>query len=334
MEDPRLQWMKDLIYRFLLINANEEAFDELIRDENNHKIILNIFSGSKESEQCTFFYSDIVEEEIEKDDVSEKSEEIPKTAGSQSSGSNESASDIVSESSIEKEKEPDEKEDEIPKPDEAEDVLEERASNTDFEENSETAEEIASTKYEEKSTTLLKLIVKKTKLFLVLNISKFVPGRSYVYFHLRKLEPIPSIETFEEANRIMPQYFELGCLNQHPLICFDKTISLLYKPLFEDENIKVHMSIEDYPVDETQISILSSDFNREMKEFTNSTQQIISQIEKPFMFSLPKLPEDSNLEDLAHETEYVTEAQEITNEWSSVLSNLFHEISEKVVSIN
>ncbi|GFR06414.1 dynein-1-alpha heavy chain, flagellar inner arm I1 complex, partial [Trichonephila clavata] len=74
--------------------------------------------------------------------------------------------------------------------------------------------------------TSLKLIVKKTKLFLVLNISKFVPGRSYVYFHLRKPEPIPNVETFEEASRIMPQYFELGCLNQHPLICFDKTISL------------------------------------------------------------------------------------------------------------
>ncbi|GFY40926.1 dynein-1-alpha heavy chain, flagellar inner arm I1 complex [Trichonephila inaurata madagascariensis] len=330
MEDLRLQWMKDLIYRFLLINANDEAFDELISDENNHKILSDIFSGSKESERCTFFYSDIIEEEIEKDDMSEKSEEIPKTAGSQSSRSKESVSDIVSsESSIEKEKEPDEKEDEIPKPDEAEDVLDEEASNTDFEENSETAEEIASTKYEEKATTSLKLIVKKTKLFLVLNISKFVPGRSYVYFHLRKLEPIPSFETFEEANRIMPQYFELGCLNHHPLICFDKTISLLYKPLFEDENRKVHMSDVDYPVDETQISVLSSDFIREMEDFTNSTQQIISQIEKPFMFTLPKLPEDSNLEDLAHETEYVTEAQEITNEWSSVLSNLFQEISEK-----
>ncbi|GFQ72153.1 dynein-1-alpha heavy chain, flagellar inner arm I1 complex [Trichonephila clavata] len=324
MEDPRLQWMKDLIYRFLLIKANEEAFDDLISDENHHKTILNVFSGSKDSARCIFFYSDIVEEEIEKDDVSEKSEEIPKTAGSQSSRSNESASDIVSESSIEKEKE-----DEIPKPDENEDVLDEGASNTDFEENSENAEEIASTKYEEKTTTSLKLIVKKTKLFLVLNIPKFVPGRSYVYFHLRKPEPIPNVETFEEASRIMPQYFELGCFNQHPLICFDKTISLLYKPLFEDENRKVHMSIEDYPVDETQISMLSSDFNREMEDFTISTQQIISQIEKPFMFSLPKLPEDSNVVDLAQETEYVTEAQEITNEWSSVLSNLFQEISEK-----
>ncbi|GFT72631.1 dynein-1-alpha heavy chain, flagellar inner arm I1 complex [Nephila pilipes] len=324
MEDTRLQWMKDLIYRFLSIHVNDEAFDELITDENNRAIILNLFSASKKSQRCIFFYSDTVEEEIERDDAIEESEEIPKPDISQSSRSIESVSEAASESSVEKEKEA------VPKSEKDADVSDEDSSKRDSDEKSEnTGENDATPRSNEgKTTTTLMLIVKKTKLFLIFNITRFVSGRSYVYFHLRKSEPIPKTETFEEANRVMPQYFQLGCLSQHPIICIDKMITLLYNPLFEDENRKVHLSVEDYQVDDNEMSVLSSDFNREVEDFIYSTKQIISQIEKPFMFSLPELPENISLEDLAQETEYVTEAQEITNEWNTVLRNLLHEISE------
>ncbi|CAL1298988.1 unnamed protein product, partial [Larinioides sclopetarius] len=184
---------------------------------------------------------------------------------------------------------------------------------------------------DEKPTTSLRLIVKKTKLYLLFHIKKHVPDRSYVYFHRQKTEPIPSINTFEEACKIMPRYFELGYFSQHPLICIDEIISSLYKPMFTDENRKVHMPKEDYPVDETQVTSLVSDFNKEMAEFTSSTKQIISQIEKPFMFSLLEIPDDINLQELAQETEYVTEAEEMTSDWISVLSDFYNEIHQQNV---
>ncbi|XP_055949032.1 uncharacterized protein LOC129981982 [Argiope bruennichi] len=132
----------------------------------------------------------------------------------------------------------------------------------------------------------------------------------------------------------MPQYFEIGFFSQHPIVCVNEMINSLYKPMFADENRQVHVSKEDYPVDETQITSLISDFNKEMTEFTDSTKQIISQIEKPFMFSLPQIPEDINLEELAQETEYVTEAEEMMDSWNSVLSDLYHEIEHENVPDN
>lgn len=66
MEDARLEWIKDVIYRFLSIDANNDAFDELIKqDENNQSVLLKLLSDPKEIQKCIFFYSDIVEEEIE-----------------------------------------------------------------------------------------------------------------------------------------------------------------------------------------------------------------------------------------------------------------------------
>ncbi|GBM58328.1 hypothetical protein AVEN_228630-1 [Araneus ventricosus] len=106
MDDIRLDWIKDIIYRFLSIDANNEAFDELIkRDENNHTILLKLFSDPKESQKCIFFYSDIVEEEIETEDAVEKPEETPKPeTTSRSSRSSEGDSDISSVTSVIKEK--------------------------------------------------------------------------------------------------------------------------------------------------------------------------------------------------------------------------------------
>ncbi|XP_055946983.1 uncharacterized protein LOC129980626 [Argiope bruennichi] len=106
MDDLRFEWIKDVIYRFLSINTTDEAFDDLIkRDESNQTILKNLFSDPKISKKCIFFYSDIVEEEIETEDAEEKPEETPKPATtSRSSHSSEGESDISSVASASKEK--------------------------------------------------------------------------------------------------------------------------------------------------------------------------------------------------------------------------------------
>ncbi|KAF8796080.1 Dynein heavy chain 10 like protein [Argiope bruennichi] len=339
MDDLRFEWIKDVIYRFLSINTTDEAFDDLIkRDESNQTILKNLFSDPKISKKCIFFYSDIVEEEIETEDAEEKPEETPKPATtSRSSHSSEGESDISSVASASKEKGSEDQvkiEDTESKSDDNESD-ENGSSKSGSEEKSDVTGEGADQAVpEEKSTTSLRLIVKKTKLYLLFHITKHVPDRGYVYFHRCKTEPIPSIDTSEEACKIMPQYFEIGFFSQHPIVCVNEMINSLYKPMFADENRQVHVSKEDYPVDETQITSLISDFNKEMTEFTDSTKQIISQIEKPFMFSLPQIPEDINLEELAQETEYVTEAEEMMDSWNSVLSDLYHEIEHENVPDN
>lgn len=68
MEDIRLNWMKCVVYRFLSLDTNDQAFDELLkRDEGNLNVLQRFFSNSEESPRCIFFYYEIVEEEVEKE---------------------------------------------------------------------------------------------------------------------------------------------------------------------------------------------------------------------------------------------------------------------------
>ncbi|GIY83831.1 dynein heavy chain 10, axonemal [Caerostris darwini] len=359
MEDKRLEWMKDVIYSFLLIDISDKAFDELITTNDTHKLLLDFFSGLKEFTRCIFFYSDIIEEEIESEDAPEKTEEIPKPESPHTSTSHESVSEVESVSSDIKEKGSEEKEkveepeENVEEPEEnveePEENVEEPEENVEepeekvegdetneddlakkeLDEKLKRIEEKIEQQKEEKSRTALMLIVKKTKIHLLTNITNYTPNRTYVYFHLKKSEPIPTLETFNDAIKIMPAYMEIGCFGHHPLICINDMISKFYKPLFEDENENIHMLAGNYPVDASQMTYLVSEFNKEMSNFLTSTQQIISQTEKPFMFTLPELPDDSNLEELALESGYVTEAEEMAKDWTSVISKLIEEVSKE-----
>lgn len=68
MEDIRLNWFKCVVYRFLSLDTNDQAFEELLkRDESNINVFQRFFSNSEDSPRCIFFYYEIIEEEVEKE---------------------------------------------------------------------------------------------------------------------------------------------------------------------------------------------------------------------------------------------------------------------------
>lgn len=67
-----------------------------------------------------------------------------------------------------------------------------------------------------------------------------------------------------------------------------------------------------------------------MREFTDSTKQVLEQIERPFMFSLPSMPDSCNLTDLAQESDFVAEARDLAKEWTDIVTELYEEATGKV----
>ena len=67
--------------------------------------------------------------------------------------------------------------------------------------------------------------MKKNVLHLSLNITTFVPSRRLVYFLKCKPEPIPVFDTPAEVFKVMPGFFEVGSINQHPLVAMKKVIT-------------------------------------------------------------------------------------------------------------
>ncbi|XP_035217128.1 uncharacterized protein LOC118190516 [Stegodyphus dumicola] len=105
MNDYRLEWMKDIVYRFLSIDQNDRAFEELLeRDDVSLKTLDTLFSNSKETQRCIFFYFIIVEKEIEKQDILEELLESHEPSKAESSESSKIESDEILDSDIADEK--------------------------------------------------------------------------------------------------------------------------------------------------------------------------------------------------------------------------------------
>ncbi|KFM58683.1 Dynein heavy chain 10, axonemal, partial [Stegodyphus mimosarum] len=179
------------------------------------------------------------------------------------------------------------------------------------------------------SQTFLKEIVKKVELHLSLHIPKPSLTQSYVYFLLRKLESLPTVTTYEEASELMPEYFEFGFINQHPLVALNQVLSNIYLPLFQDEHLITKILPENCKLQSKQALSLLSEFNQETTEFIHSTNEAILQIEKPFVFRLPDIPSSCVPEELAQEVQFVAETQEFVSEWITVITDLLEEFSQK-----
>ncbi|XP_035217134.1 dynein-1-alpha heavy chain, flagellar inner arm I1 complex-like [Stegodyphus dumicola] len=127
----------------------------------------------------------------------------------------------------------------------------------------------------------------------------------------------------------MPEYFEFGFINQHPLVALNQVVSNIYLPLFQDEHLITKILPENCKLQSKQVMSLFSEFNQETKEFIDSTNEAIHQIEKPFVFKLPDIPSSCVLEELAQEAQFVAETQELVSEWITVITDLLEECSQK-----
>lgn len=59
-------------------------------------------------------------------------------------------------------------------------------------------------------------------------------------------------------------------------------------------------------------------------------EETISHIEKPIMFTVPNVIATCSTEELAQEQSFVTEAGDLVNEWTEMISNLLEETALKV----
>ncbi|KAG8185575.1 hypothetical protein JTE90_023277 [Oedothorax gibbosus] len=320
MDDVRLIWMKEVIYRFLVLDVTSQAFEDLLkRDTGNPDIFQKFLSNSDDSPRCLFFYSDIVEEEIEKDDPVELPVEKEKAETSFSSGSIKSESDAASESIIA----------------DADDAS--KGSETDEDDAQKELAEHAekSTGVDKLSRTSLVLIVKKTELYVIESITEYVSSRSYAYFlHRDRNRTVPRMKNMYEARKVLPGHFDVGRIGQHPLVCIDKMVSCLYLPLLENETTEPQLSEKHYPIDKKKISSLMSGLTREMRDFTESTKHVLEQLDRPSPSPLPTFLDQpfEDLEEACKDSEFVAEAHDVARQWTDIAgqwAELCEEVSEQ-----
>lgn len=75
-----------------------------------------------------------------------------------------------------------------------------------------------------------------------------------------------------------------------------------------------------------------SEFNKDIKEFLAATNETILQIERPIMFNAPNILTGCSTEELAQEQSFVAEAEELTSQWTDMISDLLETTVQKVCS--
>lgn len=93
----------------------------------------------------------------------------------------------------------------------------------------------------------------------------------------------------------------------------------------------IHNTYYFYLSNLSQITSAFSDFYKEMRNFLKSSEETVSQIEKPFMFRTPNIIPNYTIEELAQERSFVIEAEELTNEWIDMISDLLDKTIKKVL---
>ncbi|XP_071035500.1 dynein axonemal heavy chain 10 [Parasteatoda tepidariorum] len=361
-DDFILTCVKNIVYKYLVIDINDSSFENFLSEDKNKDIVLNVLSEPNESQKCLFFYKTIIEEEIEPEDELPNIEEKPMSKvaldilksldiidinAENRQDTNASESALLATSNIEPEDEKDQSdhslhsvstsgEEHEPKEGNIEEIPEvlinDDTEDSDENENPDEDKENGKKESRErltKSRTSLVMIVKKIKLQMCLNVAEYEPSQQYVYFLKRVDDILPPVHSAEEAHRMIMHYFEVGYLSQHPLVCIDKVISLLYMPMLAEENLKAHVPSKLYKIKHDQISSLFAGFQKHMKDLRDITRQMISQTETPFIFTLPEIPEDSSLEQLAQETVFTTEADCLMREWNDRILDLLEQITQE-----
>ncbi|GIZ04837.1 hypothetical protein CEXT_306731 [Caerostris extrusa] len=245
--------MKGVIYSFLLIDISDKAFDELIITNDTHKLLLDFFSGLKGFNR----------------NAPEETEEIPEPESPRTSTSHVSGSEVESVPSDIKEKG---KTTSCKDYDDVSILFRTRLRR----ERKKLKNQKEKLKNQKKKRTRRKVDEPEEKAGRTRR-KKTAEGRKiennsdayreenkdpsfnkHYKLHskqdlrllsFKKSEPIPTLETFNDAMKIMPAYMEIGCFGHHPLICINEMISTFYKPMFEDEKDNIHMLAGNYPVD-------------------------------------------------------------------------------------
>ncbi|XP_064619187.1 dynein axonemal heavy chain 10-like isoform X2 [Lineus longissimus] len=387
MDDPRIEWIRDRVYLALDIE-DPEVFDELLnRDDgiSEREVAAFLNDNPEETPSALLFYKNVVEEEEEVEVECEP--EIPDIE--QEGGEGEEGTEIGAPTPAlsapsevdqaptpsagetpdiddkkkkgkkgkkgkgketptveERDEKVEEPKPETPKPEPAdgEAVLEQLLG-----EDGEPIEAAPTTKI---------VIVKVMRTYLHMSyqhLPEKVAEVDCIYFLRNTPGMVPLPNTIEEANDMLPSYFEMGILNGHSLVMLEQVITKVYMPILsfnqhkngdasgksehpptredksaaheiEREDTKEEMSVSELRA----TAMLRDEFLINMEKFASSINRTIQQIEGEVRLEIPDIELSPDMDENLNNPDIIAEVEMIVLNWDRQLGAALDQMLKKI----
>ncbi|XP_070572584.1 dynein axonemal heavy chain 10-like isoform X2 [Ptychodera flava] len=174
-----------------------------------------------------------------------------------------------------------------------------------------------------------------------------VSEQDCVYFIRNTPGMVELPNTLEEANDMLPKYFEFGILNGHSLVMLEQIITQVYMPLLSFNSHKNgdgspqqvpatprdedHAALRDEDESEgspefniaesANKALLRDEFLINMQKFSSHISRTIQQIEGEVRLDIPELNVDGDINELAKDEELVTQIENACLEWTQQIAS-------------
>jgi dynein heavy chain len=190
----------------------------------------------------------------------------------------------------------------------------------------------------------------KTYLFMYYNsYPSDMSSKMSVFFIRTTPGTVPVPNSINEARQTLPQYFDFGLLNAHPLFLLSQMLNKVYAPLLshrgmDEEPKPSRLAVKDVDqsggqtkqkVDKVQDekdarkrvndtknrSTLRNEFLITMQKFINHIDLTIRQIEGEVRLNVPKTDLPSSLHGIEKDEALITSLENVAYEWESTISD-------------
>ncbi|XP_076453104.1 dynein axonemal heavy chain 10-like [Babylonia areolata] len=356
MDDPRIEWVRNRVYQALDIQELE-VFEELLeRDDGEvERCLLKFLNDTPEENESSVLFYKVIKEEEEEVEV-ECEPEIPDITAEEEGG--EGDGEKQGEETDTPAEEPEQalpvssptEEDGAPKKAKKKKQKKDAPNTPPVEEKPPTPAQSApppetegeqnedGEEAEEADTKpKTKLIIQKvwrTYLYMVYqHLPEEVTDENCLYFLRNTPGMVPLPNSIEEANEMLPAYFEFGILNGHSLIMLEQIIGQVFMPLLSFSQLKngeamaspsaqspavsrqdtaaTQASIEDDKDTDKKVNIAESrakamlrdEFLINMQKFASSITRTLQQIEGEVRLDVPDVDIPENIDEVLNNPE-------------------------------
>ncbi|PVD32839.1 hypothetical protein C0Q70_08286 [Pomacea canaliculata] len=368
MDDPRIEWIRNRVYQALDIQEIE-IFEELLeRDDGEaERRLLKFLNDTPEESESSILLYKIIREEEEEVEV-ECEPEIPDIAAEDEGAEGDEEGNGPAESPAEEPEQalpvssPTEDDQSTPrkgkkkkKGKDTPPAEEKPATPAESTHHSEAVDLEKEDDGEEKEKTdaapKTKIILQKvsrTYLYLCYqHLPEEVIEESCIYFLRNSPGMVPLPNSIEEANEMLPLYFEFGLLNGHSLVMLEQIISQVFMPLMshsqlrngelagagsqsrtisQQETSPTHRSqtpkeeekdAEKVNVAESRAkAMLRDEFLINMQKFAASITRTLQQIEGEVRLIVPEVEIPDNIDEVLNNIELMDLINETCADWS------------------
>ncbi|XP_050408300.1 dynein axonemal heavy chain 10 [Patella vulgata] len=369
MDDPRIEWIRNRVFQAIDIK-DTEVFDELLeRDDGiaERQLLKYLNDTPGDNESAMLFYKIIAEEEEEVEVECEP--EIPDIQQDEEGGDGEGDTgdgesvdqgseqplpvSTPNDTSADKDEDTPRKRRAKGKETPTSDI--ENAKDLEKEvkpEVTETIEEDADKDEQSDKVPKTKFIIQKVwRTYLHMcyqHLPEQVTDNNSVYFLRNTPGMVPLPNSVEEAEEMLPAYFEFGLLNGHSLVMLEQIITQVYMPLLSYNQHKGSDSKSSHParLSEQRSSIsrqdtsltqstdtteeegskiniaesrakalLRDEFLISMQKFSANINRTLQQIEGEVRLEVPDLELGSNVDDILENNDLIEKIRETCSEW-------------------